>query len=269
MTTHDKVTFGENCTLYCGDAFEILPTLEDGSIDAVISDMPYSSSFGRCTACDWDKPIPLEQFWQLMETKTKPEANIALFCNMKLAYDLIGTKKEWFRYDLIWAKNNRVGFLNANLQPLKSHELILLFGRPGFRESSVYNPIKLPGGRPFVKKTRKRKQSVYPPQEPHTTVSDGGIYPNSILAFDNDRGGNKTELCFHPTMKPLYLMGWLLMLYTQENGIVLDPFMGSGTTGVATMKLSRGNFIGIERERKYFDIACQRIEEVMSRKKAG
>ena len=264
----EKVVIG-NCELYCGDAFEILPTLADESIDAVVSDMPYSSSFGRCTDLSWDKPIDLPLFWQLMETKTIPAANIALFCNMKLAYDLINTKKEWFRYDLIWAKNNKVGFLNANVQPLKSHELVLLFGRPGFRETAIYNPVKLASGRPFVKKYKKRKASVYPSQKEYTVVSDGGTHPSSILAFSNDREGNQPEKCHHPTAKPLCLMGFLLMLFMQENSVVLDPFMGSGTTGVAAMKLRR-NFIGIEREKKYFDIACQRIEEsTWQRKKAG
>ena len=263
----EKVVIG-NCELYCGDCFEILPQL-DVEVDVVISDPPYSSSFGRCTDLQWDKPIPLAEFWQLMETKTKSEANIVLFCNLKFGVDLIMSKKEWFRYDLIWAKNNRCGFLNAALQPLRAHEQILVFGRPGFRETATYNPLKLPGGRPFVKKTKKRKGSVYPSQDHHTTVSDGTIHPSSVLMFDNDRQGNQSDFCHHPTMKPLLLNGWLVYTYSNLGDCIIDPFCGSGTTLLAAAKLGR-KAIGIERERKYFDIACRRLDEEMSKwKRAG
>jgi len=264
----EKVVIG-NCTLYHGDAFEVLPTLADESIDAVICDPPYASaSFGKCTLCDWDKPIPLEEFWQLLETKTKPEANVCLFANMRLAYDLIDTNRSGFRYDICWVKNNKTGFLNANLMPMRNHESILVFGKPGNYKNATYNPLKLPGGKPFVKKIKSKKGGIYPAQEPHTTVSDGGRCPCSVLAFNNDREGNQSDKCYHPTQKPLTLMGWLTMTYSNEGDTVLDCFMGSGTTGIACAKLRR-RFIGVERERKFFDIACRRIEDAMWQRKAS
>ena len=261
-----KEEFG-TATLIFGDAFEILPTLEDGSIDFVCSDPPYAApSFGKkCTACDWDTPINLPEFWRLLESKAKPQANVVLFGNMKFGFDLIATNKKNFRYDLVFAKSNRVGFLNANLQPLRSHELLLCFSnRPGFAKSSTYNPLKTPGGRTSVRRAKTRKPGgVYPPLEAQTTVSpDGMLYPHSVLAFDHDRG-NLPGL--HPTQKPVDLLGWLVLTYSNPGDVVLDCFMGSGTTGEAAVRLGR-KFIGIEKNREFYEVACRRIEEVQRRR---
>ena len=268
-----KVTIG-NAELYCGDCFEILQTLADESIDACISDPPYAAvSFnGKCTACEWDKPIPLPEFWQLLERKTKPTANTVLFCNMKFAYDLIDTNIKNFRYDLVWCKNHRVGFMNAAKMPLRAHELILVFGRQGYRDASTYNPVKTPGGRPVVRQGIRRKGGVYPAQEEaeaSVTVGDGLRYPNSLLAFTHDRENNQKGLNFHPTAKPLLLMAYLTYTYSNEGDTVLDCFMGSGTTGIAATKLGR-KFIGIEQNPEYFAIACQRFEAERAKwRKAG
>ena len=265
----EKVEIG-NCTLYCGDAFEIIPTLDDGAIDAVISDPPYAShSFGKCTDCDWDKPVPLAEFWQLLMTKTKPEANVCLFANMRLAHDLINTNRKGFRYDLVWVKNNKTGFLNAGMMPMRNHESILVFGRPGYQKASTYNPIKFTTGKPSVRRTKKQKGGVYPPQEAHTVVSDGSRHPCSVWAFNHERDGNKPDKSYHPVQKPTTLMGALVLQYSNEQDTILDCFMGAGTTAIAAIKLNR-KFIGIERERKYFDTACKRLDEEMSKwKRAG
>ena len=264
MTDFEKVQFGDSF-LFCGDAFDILPTLNDASIDACISDPPYAAeSFGgKCTCCEWDKPVPLPEFWKLLECKMKPAANTVLFCNQKLAYDLIGSNRQAFRYDLIWAKNNRVGFFNAALQPLRSHEQILVFGRPGFQKTATYNPLKTPGTRVRVNRVKARQSGgVYPAGEAHTSISDGMTYPISILAVDHDRGNGQG---LHPTQKPLNLLGYLIMTYSNPGDMILDSFAGSGTTLLAAMKLGR-RFIGIERERSYFDIARQRLTEAYQRR---
>jgi len=167
----------------------------------VASDPPYATaSFGgKCTDCDWDRPIPLADFWQLLECKAKPQANICLFANMKFAFDLIDSNRKGFRYDLIWAKNNRLGFMNANKMVMRSHESILLFGKPGYMAASTFNPLKTPGGRTSVRRPKTRKAGgVYPPLEAHTTAApDGMLYPHSVLAFDHDRGCNLPENCLH------------------------------------------------------------------------
>jgi site-specific DNA-methyltransferase (adenine-specific) len=130
-----KRTIG-NCTLYQGDCFDILPKL-DVTADAIISDPPFG-----ITSCDWDKAFSLARMWDLFDCKTKQTANFVLFGCGKFSVDLINSKYGWYRYDLIWAKNNKCGFLNANLMPMRNHESILVFGRPGIQKAATYNPQK-------------------------------------------------------------------------------------------------------------------------------
>ena len=248
-----KVEIGD-CTLYNGDAFEVLPMLGDESIDAVISDPPFG-----ITACEWDKVPPLPLMWEILDAKTKPTANFVMFAAGGFTIDLVNSNRKWFRYDVIWAKNNRVGFMNANLMPMRAHESILVFGRPGFQKSAVYNPVKLPGGRPTIRRGRIREGTVYPTQnEGYTTVGDGTRHPCSVLAFSHDRQNNQKGLNWHPTSKPITLMAYLAHTYSNPGDVILDPFMGSGTTAIACDKLHR-RFIGIEKSEKFFDVACRRL----------
>ena len=242
-----SVTIG-NATLYCGDCFSILPEL-DIQTDAVVTDPPYG-----VTDCDWDNPIPLDTFWDIIECRTKLTANYCLFATMKFAVNLVNSKRRWFRYDLIWQKNNKVGFLNSRLMPLRNHETILVFGRPGYQKSAVYNPQKSNGGRAGIK-TVNHKSSIYREQGEYIHVSDGSLHPCSVLSFKSEK-----DKGLHPTIKPVALMEWLVRTYTNKNNLIIDPFMGSGSTGVACVMHNR-QFIGIERDKKYFDIACERIRK--------
>jgi site-specific DNA-methyltransferase (adenine-specific) len=223
--------------------------------DAVISDMPFG-----LTDCEWDTPIPLDSFWNMVEPHTKPSANFVLFGCGKFTVDLVNSKRKWYRYDLVWHKSKKVGFLWANKMPMRNHESILVFNRPGCFMSATYNPQKTPGGKVGVK-TRNHRSSVYRDKGEYTHISDGTMHPGSVLSFKNETG-------LHPTQKSLALMEFLVRSYTNETDIVIDPFMGSGTTGVACTNAGR-TFIGIERNKKYFGIACERIrkaEEVGRRK---
>ena len=242
-------------TLYHGDCFSVLPKLEV-ELDAVISDPPFG-----ITDCDWDCAIPLDTFWAMVEGCTKQSANVVLFGCGKFTVDLVNSKRKWYRYDLVWQKSKKLGFLNANLMPMRSHESILVFIRPGFFRESTYNPQKTFGGRKPGITTRNHRSSVYRDKGEFTHVTDGTVHPCSVLAF-------KSELGLHPTQKPLALMEFLVRSYTNEKDIVIDPFMGSGTTGLACVKTGR-TFIGIERKKEYFDIACQRLEKAYAGTKAG
>jgi site-specific DNA-methyltransferase (adenine-specific) len=242
-----KKTIG-GCILYQGDCFDILPKL-DITADAVISDPPFG-----ITDCDWDVAPPLARFWGTVEAKAKPMANFVLFGCGRFSVDLVNSKYLWFRYDLIWHKNNKCGFLNANKMPLRNHESIMVFGQPGFQKAATYNPVKSAGGRLGVRNTRHSKEGVYPTMQDYTSVSDGNKHPCSVLPFDSDRAKGH-----HPTQKPLSLMEFLIKSYTNEGDLVIDPFMGSGTTGVACARLGR-RFIGIEREANYYETAIERIK---------
>jgi len=250
MTTNiEKVTIG-GATLYCGDCLDVLPKLKVKA-DAIITDPPFG-----ITNCDWDKVPSLDHFWKVIDRKTKQTANFVLFGCGKFSVDLVNSKYCWFRYDLIWAKNNKVGFLNANLMPMRNHEHILVFGRPGFQKAATYNPQKTPGGKASIKIVN-RKSGVYKTKGNHTSISDGTLHPCSVLLFNSDKNKNHG---LHPTLKPLALMEFLVKSYTNAGDIVIDPFAGSGTTGVAAIQMGR-TFIGIEKKKQYFDIACQRIEQ--------
>jgi site-specific DNA-methyltransferase (adenine-specific) len=240
-----KVTIG-NATLYCGDCFNILPKL-DVECDAVISDMPYGM-----TKCLWDKKIPLDTFWKIVEPLTKLSANFILFSAGRFTVDLICSKYEWYRYDMIWQKSRKVGHQNANRRPMRNHESVLVFIRPGFTEMATYNPQKTPGGKAGVKIT-SHSNNVYNDMGEYTHVSDGTLHPCSVLSFKSERGQ-------HSTQKPLALMEFLVQSYSNKKDIVIDPFMGSGSTGVACMNTGRA-FIGIERDKKYFEVAVERIKK--------
>ena len=235
-------------TLIFGDCFKVLPEL-DIHADAVVTDPPYG-----VTDCSWDKPISLDQFWEMIESRTKPTANFVLFGCGKFTVDLVNSKRKWYRYDLVWAKNNKVGFLNSSLMPLRNHETILVFGRPGYQRDAIYNPQKTNGGR-LGSKTVNHRSSIYRDKGEFVHTSDGLLHPSSVLHFKSEK-----DKGLHPTIKPVALMEWLVQTYTNEGNTVLDCFMGSGSTGVACVMHNR-QFIGIERDKKYFDVACERIRK--------
>jgi site-specific DNA-methyltransferase (adenine-specific) len=217
----------------------------------VISDPPFG-----ITACEWDVAFPLDDFWEQVKHKTKPTANFVLFGCSKFVVDLVNSNRKWYRYDLIWHKNNKVGFLNANKMPLRNHESILVFGSPGFRDAATYNPQKSPGGRPGIK-TNNLRGGVYTKQGSYTSVSDGTLHPCSVLPFDSDK--NK-RLGQHPTQKPLALMVFLVKSYTNEGDTVIDPFMGSGTAVLVAKRMLR-NAIGIEILPEYFNMVKNELNK--------
>ena len=243
----------DNCTIINGNCFDILPGL-DVAVDAVISDPPFA-----CTDLEWDTRIPLDRFWELMEAKTKPAANFALFATMRFGVDLINSRRNFFRYDIVWSKNTKCGFLWSKHAVLRSHELILLFTRAGEFLKATYNPQRTPGGRvDTTRRINRNPGGVYGRTNSCTTIRDGLIHPSSVLCFDSDRGHNKGIL--HPTQKPLALIEWLIQTYTNEGDTVLDPFMGSGTTALAAKRLNR-KFIGIELDKTYYNVAHQRLAQ--------
>ena len=221
--------------------------------DAVISDMPFG-----VTDCSWDIAPPLELFWTMVEERVKPSANFVLFGCGRFTVDLVNSRRKWFRYDLIWQKNKKCGFLNANLMPMRNHESILVFGQPGYQRTSVYNPQKVSGGRVGVRRT-KRRGGVYREIEGGAKFYDGMQHPCSILHFKNETGQ-------HPTQKPVDLMEWLIRSYTNEGDTVIDMFAGSGSTGVAAINTDR-RFVGIEMNEDYFNTAVQRIKQAHNERK--
>jgi site-specific DNA-methyltransferase (adenine-specific) len=216
----------------------------------VLSDPPYEK-----TRCKWDKLIPLDKLWPELERVTKDNAAIVMTAVQPFASKLVMSNSRLFKYDWVWEKTQATGFFNAKKQPLRAHEYILVF----YKKLPIYNPQKTFGHKPVSYYTKYlhtvNKTEVY--GKSTKELSGGGDtdrYPRTVQVFSSD----KQTSYLHPTQKPLALFEYLIKTYTKEGDLVLDFAAGSGTTGVACRNLSR-NFILIEKEEEYCDIAEKRI----------
>lgn len=233
--------------LILGDCLEEMDKLiQDGIVvDAIITDPPY-----ELTNCKWDKVIPFPEMWARLNKLIKPNGAIVLFGSEPFSSALRMSNIGNYKYDWIWEKNCPTGHLNAKHQPLRKHEIISVF----YKKKATYNP-KMRIGR-FKQKgsnAKSKNDSVYGRYGSNKTYNNK-YYPTSILQFDNSNQKNKQ----HPTAKPIKLMEYLIKTYTVKNELILDFTMGSGTTCLAAQNTDR-KFIGIEKERVYFDIAEERI----------
>lgn len=228
-----------------GDCLDILPTLPDASVDAVICDPPYGT-----TACKWDSVIPFEPMWRELKRLIKPRGAVVLFGSQPFTSALVMSNPGWFRAAWVWEKQKPTNFLQAKRQPLRAHEDVVVFSDSAMR----YNPQGLQLVN--VKSGRKNKaaRGVYRDVPGADYVQTVGNYPRTVLKFDTDTSNP------HPTAKPVALMEYLIRTYTDAGDVVLDFTMGSGTTGVACVNTGR-RFIGIERDAGYFAIAERRIAE--------
>lgn len=228
-----------------GDCLELMKDIPDKSIDMILCDLPYGT-----TKCKWDSIIPFEPLWCHYERIIKDNGVIVLFGSEPFTSILINSNLKMFRYDLVWDKQKGCDFLNANRKPLKSHENIVVFYKklPTYNKQYWYS-------KPYKKINGNRGQTAcYGKSHNFDTESlDGKRNPLSILTYSRD--GNRV----HPTQKPVALLEYLIKTYTNEGETVLDNCMGSGSTGVACLNTNR-NFIGIELDENYFNIAKDRIE---------
>ena len=246
-------------TMHKGDCLEIMDRLiEQGIIvDAIITDPPYGT-----TACKWDSVIDFDEMWLRLNKLIKPNGAIVLFGSEPFSSALRMSNIKNFKYDWIWEKNIAGNFATANKQPMKYHEILSVF----YKKQCTYNKQLIE--RSESGKKRCKSPHNYNTNEINSDINNNlsrktlGIVkynpdlknPSSILKF------SKVKKTVHPTQKPVVLMEYLIKTYTNENELVLDFTMGSGTTGIAAKNLNR-NFIGIELDDKYFEIAKERIEK--------
>ena len=235
-----------NYALFQGDCLEVMDYLiEQGiKIDAIITDPPYGTTRNK-----WDSVIPLDEMWNRLDKLVKPNGAIVLFAQTPFDKVLGASNLKMLRYEWIWNKKLGTGHLNAKKMPMKQHENILVF----YKNLPTYNP-QMREGKPYHK-TPSTTSSNYGKQIAMGGTSNGERYPISILDFSNANRKDRS----HPTQKPVDLLEYLIKTYTNEGDLVLDFTMGSGSTGVACMNLNR-KFMGIELDKKYFDIAKNRIE---------
>lgn len=231
-----------------GDCLDIMATIPDGSVDAVITDPPYGT-----TACKWDSVIPFEPMWEQLNRIIKPNGAIVLFGNEPFSSMLRLSNLNNYKYDLKWDKIRGSNFATVKIRPFNSFEDICIF----YKKQPTYNP-QMFDGKPYISKqgyVGESKQTGLIKKEV-ITKSDGQRYPLSIIKFSKESG-------HHPTQKPVALLEYLIKTYTNENETVLDFTMGSGTTGVACVNTNR-NFIGIEKEEKYFKISEDRLQKALN-----
>ena len=247
--------------LFKGDCLEVMKSIPDKSIDAIITDPPYGT-----TACKWDSVIPFDLMWEQLNRIIKPNGAIVLFGSEPFSSVLRMSNIKNYRYDWIWEKNYSGGFILAKKQPMKYHENLSVF----YMKQPTYNPIfedySLTTKKRFknsgIVNSNKMQLAGYKNDiQGIARVNDEiklerGKYPKSIQKIKGVPNANGFKL--HPTQKPVQLIEYLIKTYTNENETILDFTMGSGTTGVACKNLNR-KFIGIEMDDKYFNIAENRI----------
>lgn len=235
--------------IYNEDCLEGMKRIADGAVDCIISDLPYGS-----TACSWDSVIPFEPLWEQFKRVTKPNAAIVLFGSEPFSSALRMSNIKDYRYDFTWVKTKAGNFALARKNPLKLHENILVF----YREFPTYNLWNLhPLPKP-VKNSRDKKGANL-----GHCVDKGDYYQTetgfheSVLYYSNPSNAGHD----HPTQKPVDLLRYLILTYSNEGDTILDATIGSGTTAVAAL-MEKRHFIGFETNKEYFDIAQRRIDEV-------
>jgi site-specific DNA-methyltransferase (adenine-specific) len=237
--------------LMLGDCLERMKEIPDGSVDMILADPPYGT-----TACNWDSVIDLPLLWEQLKRIVKPNGAIVMTASQPFTTTLISSNMKSYCYNWVWNKRFAGNFVQAKRQPLKDHEDVVVFSLSG--KMPQYFPQMLQRDKPI--KIGKNTLGF-------GAVPLRGSLSGADKVYDSKCPTTVTSLCFssrdqfrglHPTQKPVALMEYLIKTYTNEGETVLDFTMGSGTTGVACANTNR-NFIGIEMDQKYFDIASNRI----------
>lgn len=234
--------------MYNDDCFNIFPKIDNKSVNLICCDLPYGTTKNK-----WDSLLDLEKLWKQYERILAPKGNIVLFGTGLFAFKLALSNEKLFRYDMVWKKSKCGSPLTAKYMPLKKHELILVFGK----SASNYYP-QMVEGTPYKRKfTLNKVNNMEYGIKGVVTNNLGTRHPITILDFPQ-KWRRQDQL--HPTQKPLELCEWLVNSFSKEGDIVLDNCMGSNSTGIACDRLNR-NFIGIEKEIEYFNIAINRYNQ--------
>ena len=230
-----------------GDCLKLMKDIPDGSVDLILCDLPYGT-----TDCAWDSVLPFDELWREYNRVLKHDGAAVLFSAQPFTTQLIQSNRKNFRYCWYWLKNITTGFAYARYQPMRKVEDICVF----YRKHGTYNPQglqKIIGSK--IRRERNRKSgNVYGLKANNKEyVQRFKNWPVNVLQFNSERG-------YHPTQKPVPLLEYLIRTYSNEGDTVLDNCMGSGSTGVAVKRVGGRHFIGMEQNKVYFDIACERIE---------
>lgn len=245
-----------------GDCLELMKNIPDKSIDMILCDLPYGVLNKKNPNAKWDSVIPFPKLWAEYERISKDNAAIVLFASGMFTSELMQSNKKLWKYNLVWKKGNRpTGFLNAKKQPLRIHEDICVF----FKKQPTYNPQFTVGDKIHSRggagngSDKNGRNGCYGEFKSTPAIKTNLKYPLTIIDISKEHPQK-----YHSTQKPVALCEYLIKTYTNEGETVLDNCMGSGSTGVACVNTNR-DFIGIELDKHYFDIAQQRMHEAKSR----
>lgn len=261
-----------------GDCLEVMKDIPDKSIDMILCDLPYGT-----TAYKWDVVIPFDKLWEQYNRIIKDNGAIVLFGSQPFTSSLIMSNIKNFKYEWIWEKQKASNFMNVKYQPLKYHENICVFSKETHKyypqkykvlefekikqmndkelkqvfETRDYDRFGKVDRRKIINNPKTNKEYLGNAIIKIRSADDGHRYPKSVLKINKEINTN-----LHPTQKPVALLEYLIKTYTNENDTVLDNCMGSGSTGVACVNTNR-NFIGIELDENYFNIAKERINNIV------
>jgi DNA modification methylase len=234
-----------------------MQNIPDKSVDMILADWPYG-----ITACRWDSVIPLDKLWAECKRVTKDNGAFVLFSAQPFTTHLIVSNIKQFKYCWVWDKGAMSNFQQSNVRPLNYTEDIAVFGEGRI----TYNPQMTEKEKPRDSRNWKTDKTKRDNEIKHfgsktdtTNKLTTHSYPSNILKFSSQAGECNNPKRVHPTQKPVAILEYLIRTYTNEGETVLDNTMGSGSTGVACQNTGR-NFIGIEKDPGYFQIAKQRIE---------
>ena len=237
----------ENNIIYHGDCIERMKILPDNSVDMVLTDPPYGTTQNK-----WDTIVDMDAFWKEIKRVTKKNSAILIFTQMPFTATVVMSNSKMFRYEWICEKANPTGFLNARRMPLKCHENILVF----YEKLPTYNPQMIQG-KPHSRGGTDRQSKNYGSYADTKRIISNTYFPRDVLKVnwqDSTRG-------LHPTQKPVSLCEHFIKTYSNKGDIILDPFIGSGTTAVAAVNTGR-KYIGFEQDDKYFDTAQNRLDKL-------
>ena len=239
------------------DCFDVFPYIADKSVNLILCDLPYGT-----TACKWDSILPFDKLWKEYERIITDNGAIVLTASQPFTSALVMSNPKMFKYEWIWKKTRYSGNLNATRMPLKAHENILVFAKG----KAPYYPIKTDAPEHLIDKRKNVNPSIvkdggaYNGSKGFVNIrkkDDGTRYPTTVQEFKNPNNNS-----LHPTQKPLELMKYLIKTYSNEDDVVMDNCMGSNTTGLACKELNR-QYIGIEKEKAYYDISVKRVTECL------
>lgn len=239
------------------DCLEAMKLIPDKSIDLVLTDPPYGT-----TALEWDNVPNLKELWTEFKRIGKDTCTFIFTASQPFTTDLINSNRKWFKYELIWDKlQGRQPYL-AYISPMKSHENIIIFCKNKTKYFPIMEKALLQNMRDRTKNFNTGvEKSAWGKMEPYITTKDENLrFPQSVIKISGQDSEINQNLRVHPTQKPLKLFEYLIKTYTEPNDLILDPFLGSGTTAVACKKLNR-RYIGIEISPEYCKIAEQRLKQ--------